>query len=69
MSAHDPLAGGRPVSYGGRRYMPSWRCLAESMWWVENSFGRARADARPEEDTRVRIFVILSLCHDRIARL
>ena len=30
------------------------------MWWVEHAFGRARADARPEEDTRVRIFVILS---------
>jgi len=61
MSVHDPLAGGRPVSYGVRRYMPSWRWLAEAMWWVENSFGRARADARPEEDTRVRIFVIMSL--------
>jgi len=41
--------------------MPSWRWLAEAMWWVEHSFGRAHADARPEEDTRVRIFVILSL--------
>ncbi|MDP3803351.1 penicillin-binding protein 2 [Brevundimonas sp.] len=30
------------------------------MWWVEHAFGRAHADARPEEDTRVRIFVILS---------
>ncbi|MGZ9114457.1 MAG: peptidoglycan D,D-transpeptidase FtsI family protein, partial [Brevundimonas sp.] len=61
MSAHDPIAGGRSVPYGGRRYMPSWRWLAEAMWWVEHSFGRAHADARPEEDTRVRIFVILSL--------
>lgn len=61
MSAHDPIAGGRPASYGVRRYMPSWRWLAEAMWWVEHSFGRAHADARPEEDTRVRIFVILSL--------
>ena len=60
MSAHDPLAGGRPA-YGGRRYAPSWRWLAEAMWWVEHSFGRARADARPEEDTRVRIFVLLAL--------
>ncbi|WP_292109913.1 penicillin-binding protein 2 [Brevundimonas sp.] len=31
------------------------------MWWVEHSFGRARADARPEEDTRVRIFLILAV--------
>ena len=61
MSAHDPFAADRPASYGVRRYMPSWRWLAEAMWWVEHSFGRAHADARPEEDTRVRIFVILSL--------
>ncbi len=61
MSAHDPFAADRPVSYGVRRYMPSWRWLAEAMWWVEHSFGRAHADARPEEDTRVRIFVLLSL--------
>lgn len=60
MSAHDPLAGGRQA-YGVRRYAPSWRWLAEAMWWVEHSFGRARADARPEEDTRVRIFVLLAL--------
>lgn len=61
MSVHDPFAGERPAPYGGRRFMPSWRWLAEAMWWVEHSFGRAHADARPEEDTRVRIFVILSL--------
>jgi len=65
MSVHDPHAwdraaprGPRPVVYGIRRLLPSWRWLAEAMWWVEHSFGRARADARPEEDTRVRIFVI-----------
>ena len=46
MSVHDPLAGGRPVQYGVRRYMPSWRWLAEAMWWVEHSFGRAHADAQ-----------------------
>lgn len=65
MSVHDPQAWGRPASrgprpvvYGLRRLLPSWRWLAEAMWWVEHAFGRARADARPEEDTRVRIFVI-----------
>jgi len=65
MSVHDPHAwdrqvprAPRPVVYGIRRLLPSWRWLAEAMWWVEHSFGRARADARPEEDTRVRIFVI-----------
>lgn len=61
MSAHDPQAGTRPVpSWGVRRFTPSWRWLSEAMWWVEHAFGRAHADARPEEDTRVRIFVILS---------
>ena len=61
MSAHDPHAGPRPApSFGVRRFTPSWRWLSEAMWWVEHAFGRAHADARPEEDTRVRIFVILS---------
>lgn len=62
MSVHDDAwnrpAPGRP---GGGVSMPSWRWLTEIMWRIEHSFGRARADARPEEDTRVRIFVILSL--------
>jgi cell division protein FtsI (penicillin-binding protein 3) len=62
MSAHDPHLGARPApSWGVRRFTPSWRWLTEGMWWVEHAFGRARADARPEEDTRVRIFVILSV--------
>lgn len=61
MSAQDPHAGARPVSaWGVRRFTPSWRWLSEAMWWVEHAFGRAHADARPEEDTRVRIFVILT---------
>ena len=61
MSAQDPHAGPRPVpSWGVRRFTPSWRWLSEAMWWVEHAFGRAHADARPEEDTRVRIFVILT---------
>jgi cell division protein FtsI (penicillin-binding protein 3) len=41
------------------RLSPRWRWLAELVWKVEHAFERARADARPEEDTRVRIFVIL----------
>ena len=61
MSVHDPHAGPRPApSWGVRRFTPSWRWLSEAMWWVEHAFGRAHANARPEEDTRVRIFVILS---------
>ena len=64
MSVHDdPHAWERPAPGrpGGGVSMPSWRWLSEAMWRIEHSFGRARADARPEEDTRVRIFVILSL--------
>lgn len=65
MSIHDPQAWDRPAPrapgapFAPRRFIPSWRWLSEAMWWVEHSFGRARADARPEEDTRVRIFLIL----------
>ncbi|WP_292094725.1 penicillin-binding protein 2 [Brevundimonas sp.] len=40
---------------------PFWRWLAERVWGIEHAFERARADARPEEDTRVRIFLILAL--------
>jgi cell division protein FtsI (penicillin-binding protein 3) len=61
MSVHDPQVWDRPAPGAGwapRRRLPSWRWLAEAMWWVEHAFGRARADARPEEDTRVRIFLI-----------
>ena len=64
MSVHDdPHAWDRPAPGrpGGGVSLPSWRWLSEAMWRIEHSFGRARADARPEEDTRVRIFVILSL--------
>ena len=63
MSVHDdPHAWNRPApGRAGGIPLPSWRWLTELMWRIEHSFGRARADARPEEDTRVRIFVILSL--------
>ena len=50
-----------PGSTGPRRLSPSWRWLAERVWWIEHAFERARADARPEEDTRVRIFLILAV--------
>lgn len=41
------------------RLSPFWRGLSELVWRLEHGFERARADARPEEDTRVRIFLIL----------
>uniref|UniRef100_UPI003B587593 peptidoglycan D,D-transpeptidase FtsI family protein n=1 Tax=Brevundimonas sp. FT23028 TaxID=3393748 RepID=UPI003B587593 len=58
--AWDRPAPRAAAAYGVRRLLPSWRWLAEAIWWVEHAFGRARADARPDEDTRVRIFVILT---------
>jgi cell division protein FtsI (penicillin-binding protein 3) len=39
--------------------IPSLRWLAERVWSVEHAFERAKAEARPEEDTRVRIFMVL----------
>ena len=62
MSAHDPhhVGWNRPApGVGGlRRLASSWRWLGEGLWWIEHAFGRARTEARPEEDTRVRILLI-----------
>jgi hypothetical protein len=40
-----------------RSRLPRW--LANATWAVDAAFRRARLDARPEEDTRVRIFLLL----------
>jgi cell division protein FtsI (penicillin-binding protein 3) len=64
MSVHDHHAAYDRPAPGltpGRRVSPTWRWFAEGIWWVEHAFGRARAHARPEEDARVRIFLILGL--------
>ncbi|KDP93984.1 penicillin-binding protein, partial [Brevundimonas sp. EAKA] len=52
---HRPAPG---VDLQGR-LSPFWRGLSELVWRLEHGFERARADGRPEEDTRVRIFLIL----------
>ena len=61
MTVHDPRAF-RPAPGAGRpltsAVSPWLRWLGEAVWFVEHAFERARADARPEEDTRVRIFLI-----------
>ncbi|MCF3711061.1 hypothetical protein, partial [Salmonella enterica] len=51
---------GRPqATFGGA--VSAWgRWVASLVWNLEHSFERARADARPEEDTRVRIFLIMA---------
>lgn len=40
---------------------PLWRRMVHSIWSIEHAFERARADARPEEDTRVRISLVFLL--------
>jgi cell division protein FtsI (penicillin-binding protein 3) len=55
------LPRGLPKGLPGRTGAPNWRWLTERVWSLEHAFERARAQARPEEDTRVRIFVVLAL--------
>jgi cell division protein FtsI (penicillin-binding protein 3) len=40
---------------------PGWRWLTERIWRVEHAFERAKAAARPEDDTRLRIFFVLAM--------
>ncbi|WP_446680620.1 peptidoglycan D,D-transpeptidase FtsI family protein [Brevundimonas balnearis] len=64
MSVHDPRydAYRRPAPRMAAPRAPSlsplWRRLIHSVWSIEHAFERARADARPEEDTRVRISIV-----------
>lgn len=51
MSLGLPGVGPSPLS----RWLGGW------VWGVEHAFERARASGRPEEDTRVRIFVVLAV--------
>ena len=64
MTVHDPRPY-RPAPGGGRpltsAVSPWLRWMGEAVWFVEHAFERARADARPEEDTRVRIFLIRAI--------
>ncbi len=43
------------------RLPPGFRWLGEGMWRLEHAFERSRAADRPEDDTRIRIFVVLSV--------
>ena len=40
---------------------PWLRWVSAAIWWIEHAFERARADGRPEEDTRVRIFLVTAV--------
>ncbi len=61
MTVQDPRAY-RPAPGASRpltsTVSPWLRWMGEAVWFIEHAFERARADARPEEDTRVRIFLI-----------
>lgn len=63
MSVHDDPRYFRPAAGASLSgwTAPLLRWLAERVWGIEHAFERARADARPEEDTRVRIFIILAV--------
>lgn len=43
------------------RYPALWRWIIERVWRVEHAFERAQADGRAENDTRIRIFVVLAV--------
>ncbi|MDB5422473.1 MAG: penicillin-binding protein 2, partial [Brevundimonas sp.] len=62
MSVHDHRhfrpAPGAPIT---STVAPWLRWVGSLVWWVEHAFERARADARPEEDTRVRIFLVMAV--------
>ena len=43
----------------------AWRWIIERVWRLEHAFERSRAAAKPEDDTRIRIFLVMaffSLC-------
>ncbi|WP_426014192.1 peptidoglycan D,D-transpeptidase FtsI family protein [Caulobacter sp. DWR2-3-1b2] len=39
----------------------AWRWLIERVWRLEHAFERSRAAARPEDDTRIRIFFVMAI--------
>jgi cell division protein FtsI (penicillin-binding protein 3) len=52
MSLANLAPGGAPAA---------WRWLIERVWRLEHAFERSRAAARPEDDTRIRIFFVLAI--------
>ena len=43
------------------RFPRAWRWVTDPIWRVERAFGRAKAEDRAEDDTRLRIFFVLAL--------
>jgi cell division protein FtsI (penicillin-binding protein 3) len=52
MSLSNLAPGGAPAA---------WRWLIERVWRLEHAFERSRAAARPEDDTRIRIFFVMAI--------
>jgi cell division protein FtsI (penicillin-binding protein 3) len=56
---------------GPNGFQPAaWRWLIERVWRLEHAFERSRAAAKPEDDTRIRIFLVMaffSLCFVGVA--
>jgi cell division protein FtsI (penicillin-binding protein 3) len=50
-----------PVDISFPRIPNAWRWLTDRVWRVERAFGRAKAEDRAEDDTRLRIFFVLAL--------
>lgn len=43
----------------GGFHSPAWRWLIERVWRLEHAFERSRAAAKPQDDTRIRIFLVM----------
>ncbi len=50
-----------PVDFSLPRIPNAWRWLVDRVWRLEHAFGRAKAEDRAEDDTRLRIFFVLVL--------
>ncbi|HEX6866672.1 MAG TPA: penicillin-binding protein 2, partial [Caulobacteraceae bacterium] len=43
------------------RFPPGFRWIGDGLWRLEHAFERSKAADRPEDDTRIRIFFVLSI--------
>ena len=50
-----------PADIPLHRFPPAWRWVTEPIWRIERAFGRAKAEDRAEDDTRLRIFFVLAI--------
>jgi cell division protein FtsI (penicillin-binding protein 3) len=49
------------ANLGPHGFQPgAWRWLIERVWRLEHAFERSRAAAKPEDDTRIRIFFVMA---------